>query len=156
MPTARCGICKNGPFVWHKRSGPVRPIRTAPDQGASPDADPESATLSTTIQSLVGGKNRTVIAIVFLILGGFFCCMNFYLSFLRYPLHRMRCGKKDNYTWMSRVPLIGSFLLALSLLMHHAFSWLFVMAISLIAIDTGGIRWSLGTSLYHTGRKKNR
>jgi hypothetical protein len=38
-------------------------------------------------------------------LGAFICLLNFYLSFVRYPLHRWRGLPKESYQWVSGFPL---------------------------------------------------
>ena len=98
----------------------------------------------------------TIVSLGLLILGGFICCLNFYLSFLRYPIHKMVGGKKDNYKGVSGFPLIGSLFVAISLFRYSHITWIFVTAMILIAIDTGGIHWFLGTYLYHAVIKKDR
>jgi len=98
----------------------------------------------------------TIIALGLLILGGFICCLNFYLSFLRYPIHKIGGGNKSNYRWVSGLPLIGSLFVAVSLLKYWHTTWVFVSAIILIAMDTGGIHWFLVTILYHAIIKKKK
>jgi hypothetical protein len=97
----------------------------------------------------------TIIALCLLILGGLICCLNFYLSFLRYPIHRVSGGEKDNYKWYSGLPVIGSLFVAISLLTYWQTTSIFIVAIILIAIDTGGIHWFLGTILYHAVMNKD-
>lgn len=45
--------------------------------------------------------------------GLFVTGFNFYLSFLRYPLHKLRYGDEP-YKWSSGVPLVGSLCLYIS------------------------------------------
>ena len=87
--------------------------------------------------------------------GGFFCLLNFYLSFLRYPLHKLKGGSGDSYRWVSGIPLIGSLLVAASLLVLNETKWVLVSGLVLIAMDTGGIHWFAGTILARSlsGRK---
>ena len=80
------------------------------------------------------------IAAVLLALGGLMCGLNFYLSFLRYPIHRLAGGTKDNYKWVSGAPVFGSVFVALSLVV--------------ILIDTGGLHWFAAAMLYQTLRKE--
>lgn len=96
-----------------------------------------------------------MIALGLLILGGFVCCLNFYLSFLRYPLHRLGGGSKESYHWVSGFPLVGSFFVAIALLKYWHNTGLFVAAMLLIAIDTGGIPWFLGSILYQAVTKRD-
>lgn len=83
-------------------------------------------------------------------LGGLLCLANFYLSFLRYPLHRFRGLPKESYHWVSGFPLVGSFFVALSLLVLHGLPGILFVAIVLISIDTGGIHWFFGTMIYRS------
>lgn len=88
-------------------------------------------------------------AIIFAI-GALITLFNFYLSYLRYPVHIAAGGTRETYRWVSGVPLLGSFLLWLSvpLLPSVIFK---VVAILLSLLDTGGIHWFLGT-MWWTGQ----
>jgi len=59
-----------------------------------------------------------------LILGGLTCCLNFYLSVPRYLLHKFRGGKEEDYKWVSGIPVVGSLLVALSLLAFWQITWM--------------------------------
>jgi len=82
--------------------------------------------------------------------------MNFYLSFLRYPLHRLRGLPKDSYRWVSGFPLFGSLFVALSLIGLHEVSWMIPVAIVLILTDPGGIHWFVGSVIYQLVHEKRR
>jgi hypothetical protein len=82
-------------------------------------------------------------------LGGFICCMNLYLSVVRYSIHRLRGGTRANYKYVSGFALLGSLLVALSLLKFYSHPVLLTIAIILILIDTGGLHWFLGSMFYH-------
>ena len=83
-------------------------------------------------------------------LGAFICAGNFYLSFIRYPLHRL-CGRsRESYRWVSGIPLFGSLFVALSLLQLCATPWLLPAGVVLILADTGGVHWFIGTMIYHS------
>jgi hypothetical protein len=86
--------------------------------------------------------------------GGLLCCLNFYLSFLKYPVHRMLGGKKEDYRWDSGIPVFGSLFVALSLFWFWQPPWLLTLAIVLILVDTGGLHWFAGTLLYYEVLKK--
>jgi hypothetical protein len=76
--------------------------------------------------------------------GGFLCALNFYVSFLRYPLYCIR-GRKGQYRNVSGAPILGSFLVVVLLIplgLHH---WARIAAFTLAAIDTGGLHWFVGT-----------
>jgi hypothetical protein len=89
-----------------------------------------------------------------LVFSGLLCCFNFYLSFLRYPIHRMMGKKKEEYRWASGIPVFGSLFVAISLLSFWQVPWLRGTAIGLILIDTGGLHWFAGTMLWHEVLKK--
>lgn len=83
------------------------------------------------------------IAAVLLFLGGPLCCINFYLSFLRYPFFLFSGGKKEEYRWVSGIPFFGSFIVAGALWAGFLWEnpWCLATTIILIIIDTGGIHW---------------
>lgn len=70
--------------------------------------------------------------------GAFVCCLNFYLSFLRYPLCRLR---GQEYKWVSGVPVFGSLLLVIALAMVHDSPVFFWIGTSIALLDTGGLHW---------------
>jgi uncharacterized membrane protein YdcZ (DUF606 family) len=88
--------------------------------------------------------------------GALVCLVNFYLSFLRYPLHRLRGNSKDSFHWVSGFPLVGSLFVALSLLGLHNISGITLMAVILIVIDTGGIHWFIGSMIYQSIQARKR
>jgi hypothetical protein len=98
----------------------------------------------------------TVLAWTAFVLGTFLCLTNFYLSVLRYLLHRLRGLPRESYRWVSGIPLFGSLLVALSLLGLYAPPGMLPAAIALIVIDTGGIHWLLGVMIYQSvyGKKQ--
>jgi hypothetical protein len=101
--------------------------------------------------------NPSLSWILLIVGGGLLCFVNFYLSFLRYPLHRLRGLPRSSYRWVSGIPLLGSLLVAISLVHFHSMASIMLPAIALIVIDTGGIHWFLGSMIYHSLRgKKNR
>lgn len=97
---------------------------------------------------------RTVITAL-LVLGGFICFLNFYLSYLRYILYTLRGGEKKNYKWISGFPILGSLFVALAMIGFKDTNWIIWMAAVLILIDTGGIHWSAGTMAYRHFAKKD-
>jgi hypothetical protein len=79
-------------------------------------------------------------------LGAFVCLVNFYLSWLRYPLHRARGRARETYRWVSGFPLVGSLLVVVAWvfwLCREESLALDVTAWVLALIDTGGIHWFL-------------
>ena len=82
--------------------------------------------------------------------------MNLYLSFLRYPIHRLRGGTRENYKHVSGLPLFGSLFVALSLLKFYSHPILLAIAVILILIDTAGLHWFLGTMFYYYAIRKRK
>jgi len=89
------------------------------------------------------------------VVGAFLCITNFYLSFLSYPLHRLRGLPRESYRWNSGIPLFGSLLVGLSLLGLYPLPCMLPAAIALIVIDTGGIHWFVGVMIYQSVFRKN-
>jgi hypothetical protein len=64
-----------------------------------------------------------------------------YLSFLRYPLFILFGRKKEDYRWVSGVPLFGNLAILLGLWHCSPNIWLSVGALLAIAADTAGLPW---------------
>jgi hypothetical protein len=77
-------------------------------------------------------------------LGSFVCVANLYLSFIRYPLFCLT-RRRENFRWVSGLPIVGSLLVASSLVLLRLPRGAFVSAIVLAALDTGGIHWFIGS-----------
>ena len=89
----------------------------------------------------------TTLAWIAFPLGALLCLTNFYLSFLRYSLHRLRGLPKELYRSVSGIPLFGSLFVALSLFSLYDMPGMIPVAAALILIDTGGIHWFVGTMI---------
>jgi hypothetical protein len=110
-----------------------------------------------------------VIAIYSLLpaLGAFICALNFYLTFLRRPLYRLR-GREAEYRNVSGFPLIGSFLLLFGMFssyanvhfggpkghldIHMPF-WARIGGLVLAALDTGGLHWFIASQIWYYRKK---
>jgi hypothetical protein len=88
------------------------------------------------------------------LVGGLVSALNFYLSFCRYRVHRFRGGSRDSYRSVSGFPIVGSLLVALSIVRLYDVPWILVFALVLIGIDTGGIHWLAGVLIYQTFSRK--
>jgi hypothetical protein len=78
-------------------------------------------------------------------IGAFVCCLNFYLSFLRYPLHRL-LGRECK--WVSGFPGVGSVMVVGSLVELHESPVLFWAGVTIALLDTGGLHWFAGIMLW--------
>ncbi len=92
-----------------------------------------------------------LLGIALLMLGGVICVANFYLSFPRYLLHRLSGGTREDYGWISGVPVFGSLFVAISLVWGWNSTAWFRAAFVLILIDTGGLHWFAGTMIWFGG-----
>ena len=91
---------------------------------------------------------RFVFGLTLLSLGTFITCINFYLSFIRYPLHRLRGRPREDYRFVSGFPGVGSGFLwfaAFLLASHPPLMW---TSIAISLFDTGGLHWFAGVMLY--------
>ena len=79
-------------------------------------------------------------------LGGVICLLNFYLSFLRYPIYKLL---KKEYKWVSGVPVLGSVFAAVSLLFLYEITWMLISGLVFIAIDMGGLHWFAVFMIYN-------
>ena len=68
--------------------------------------------------------------------------LNFYFSFLRYPLHRLWYQYRP-FQWISGFPLVGSLMLWIAALFFWLWGYATQATIALIfsIFDTGGIQW---------------
>ncbi|MDT7778120.1 MAG: hypothetical protein QOC99_632 [Acidobacteriota bacterium] len=75
--------------------------------------------------------------------GALITLVNFYSSYVSYPLHRL-ISKDKPFTYSSPVPIVGSLLLwlgAIWLRSAGSVGWRWLLVLSLL--DTGGIHWFL-------------
>jgi hypothetical protein len=88
---------------------------------------------------LLGGQYPYVGYGVF-VLGAIVCIINFYISFLRYPIHRVLGKSKESYKHFSGIPLFGVLVLIGAWLLPQSL-WLSLATTSLVLLDTGSILW---------------
>ena len=72
--------------------------------------------------------------------GALFVGLNFYISVLRYPLHRLRGGTSEDFRWVSGTPLIGV-LVVPGVALLPASSTMGVTGLALLLLDFGGLHW---------------
>lgn len=85
--------------------------------------------------------------------GAFVCLLNFYLSFLRYPILRRKGKSEDEIGSPSGFPFIGTMLVLFSVA-HLTDSFLFPVGVVIMLLDTGGPHWLIGMMIYHSVRDK--
>jgi len=88
---------------------------------------------------LLGGQHPIVGYGIF-VLGAIVSVVNYYISYLRYPVHRMLGNSKDSYKHVSGVPLFGGLVLIGAWLLPQNF-WLSLATALLMLLDTGSISW---------------
>lgn len=87
---------------------------------------------------------KYALALAAVVFGGAVAVINFYLSFIRYPIFRW-VWFDWQYRHISGVPLIGSVLLVPAAV-YFGVTWepgLLAVALSLVVLDTGGIAWAV-------------
>jgi hypothetical protein len=96
----------------------------------------------------------TILGYLALALGAFLSLLNCYLSFVRVPLLRA-LGRPSQF--VSGFPLVGSLLLFASAVVLWRTQWLAFTALSVAALDTGGLHWFLGVLLWEaiSGRSRS-
>lgn len=85
--------------------------------------------------------------------GSLISLCNFYLSFIRYLLHKLLSPEKK-YRWVSGFPIFGSLFLVVAAFLLSGLPVLMWCAIGIAIIDTGGIHWFIGVLLWHAVIKK--
>ena len=103
---------------------------------------------------LLDARPPTLGAALAFVLGGLLCLLNFWLSFARHPLHRLRHGPTARPPNMSGIPLFGSLAVGLSLLALHDRTWALTVGIPLCLLDTGGIHWAAGMFIWRRWSRK--
>jgi hypothetical protein len=73
-------------------------------------------------------------------MGVFLCCVNFHVSFLRYPLHRLLRGEAK-YRHVSGYPFLGTALVVIGAMILPPSIWKTTFAAVLLLVDTGGPLW---------------
>jgi fructose-1,6-bisphosphatase/inositol monophosphatase family enzyme len=91
------------------------------------------------------------VAIALLVLGSLVSGLNFYLSFVRVPLHR-RLRPETPTRNVSGFPLVGSACLWLSMVLLGRAHVLFLPALAISFLDTGGIHWFLASQFIRRPR----
>lgn len=92
----------------------------------------------------------TKIGLVLAVLGTLVTFANFYATFIRYPIHRLLGGTRENYQWVSAIPLVGSLFLWISAALLGSYPALMWGAIVLSLLDPGGLPWFAATMIYIT------
>ncbi len=88
------------------------------------------------------------------ILAALVALLNFYLSWLRYPIQKFLYPDRE-YHFVSGIPLIGTVLLIGAIVNAPSPIWLWFL-IPLALIDTGGLPWFfISTCVIHPKRHRN-
>ena len=102
------------------------------------------AVLTASLVSGLAGKDTAPFAgIWFVAPAAFVAVLNFYLSFVRGLLLRLRHGSLDRYRHVSGIPLIGSLLVLIAGIIGFGAVGTVLSCIVAVALDTGGLPWFL-------------
>lgn len=82
------------------------------------------------------------------VFGSHISLTNFYLSFLRYPIYRLRGGDERAYKWISGIPILGSLCIVVSMLLINMPDWLWWLGLILALLDTAGLHWFVAVMAY--------
>jgi hypothetical protein len=96
---------------------------------------------------------KDVFGYILFALGALISCLNFYLSFLRYPLYRL-LGRE--YRWESGLPLFGSLFLVVAVVLLRESPGFFWGGLALALLDTGGLHWFLAVIIWHGVFRRDR
>ncbi len=85
---------------------------------------------------------------ILLLLACAIAALNFYIVVLRYPLHRLRGGNRENYQFVSFVPALGNLCILLALILSPSYPavaapWLQTLILVAFFCDLGGIPWAI-------------
>jgi hypothetical protein len=89
------------------------------------------------------------------ICGAFICVVNFYTSWLAYPVHKFIFKRTEKFQFSSGFPLLGSLFIVLSLTFYQYSMFVFWAGVTLALLDTGGVHWFVGTLIYQKLIKLN-
>jgi hypothetical protein len=97
-----------------------------------------------------------IVGLAFFAVGAVVACVNFYTSFLRYPLHRWRGGTRDDFRWVSGFPIVGILCLLFAAACLSAHPLLMWTALALALLDTSGPHWVAAGLIYTLVRPPQR
>jgi hypothetical protein len=89
-----------------------------------------------------------IIGFVFLALGALIAWVNFYTSFIRYPLHRLRGGTRETFRWVSGYPIVGFLFLCVAAACFSGRPALVWTTVAIALFDTSGPHWLLVGLIY--------
>lgn len=86
--------------------------------------------------------------------GALVAAINFFSSFLRYPLHRLRGRTPGTFRFVSGLPAIGTILIGLAVLLAWGDVRGVVIAAVLCVLDTAGLPWFLISMIHASIRER--
>jgi hypothetical protein len=99
--------------------------------------------------------NPSLPGVLFGVVGALATALNFYLSWVRYPIHRWTHGDK-RFKFVSGAPLIGSLFLwfaAAVFFLGGQSPWAWA-CLFLSLFDTGGLHWFAIQMIYQSRKKR--
>jgi hypothetical protein len=97
-----------------------------------------------------------ILGLALLATGALVACVNFYTSFVRYPLHRLRGGTREDFRWVSGIPLVGIVCLLIAAACLNAHPVLMWTAVAFALLDTSGPQWLAASLIYTLLRRPQR
>src|SRR5436190_7076625 len=97
-----------------------------------------------------------ILGLALLAVGGLVSGVNFYTSFVRYPLHRWRGGTREDFRWVSGFPIVGIVCLLFAAACLSGYPVLMWTALVLALLDTSGPQWLAVNLIYTLLRRPQR
>lgn len=101
--------------------------------------------LAVAIASVVFGtdkpKHANFFGIGFVAVGALVAAINFYLSFIRFPLYIARHHSKKGFQFVSGIPMIGSICIISGVLSAFGSVDIALVGVAAFVLDTGGSGW---------------
>jgi hypothetical protein len=114
-----------------------------------------------TLAETTGMRSLSIMGSLLTAVGVAISCLNFYLSVVRYPLHRWRGKPRSEFRWISGFPLLGSLGVVVGLVLMKLSSGLpptlvVALALAIAVLDTGGLHWFVGSQVWRHFERRRR
>lgn len=101
---------------------------------------------------MAGMEAPPAVGFALLTLGGALAALNFYLSFVRHPLHFLLGGTRDGIRNVSGFPVFGSLMLWIAAPLLWNYPTAAFAALTASLFDTAGLHWFLATCCFYRSK----
>lgn len=102
---------------------------------------PLAVAIASVISGIAKPEHANFSGIGFMAVGAFVAAINFYLSFIRFPLYVARHRSKEGYRFVSGIPMIGSVLIISGAISAFGSVDIALVGVAAFVLDTGGSGW---------------